>query len=114
MRDAKFVNSILTNSEVWHNVQLRHLESLEKSDLELSRKILNAHSKTAKEAFYLELGIFPLRYHVSMRRFMYLWHLLHRGEEEVINKVYVTQKCKVNKGDWARIIQEEKIGRSNT
>ena len=109
MRDAKFVNSILTNSEVWHNVQLRHLESLEKSDLELTRKILNAHSKTAREAFYLELGIFPLRYHVSMRRFMYLWHILHRGKEEVINKVYVTQKCQENKGDWSRIVQEEKI-----
>ena len=40
---------------------------------------------------------------------MYLWHLLHRGKEEVINKVYVTQKCQENKGDWSRIVQEEKI-----
>ena len=57
MRNAKFVNSILVNSEVWHNVQMRHIESLEKSDLELLRKILNAHSKTAKEAFFLEAGL---------------------------------------------------------
>jgi hypothetical protein len=71
-REAKFVNAILTNSEVWHSVQMKHIESLEKSDLELLRKILNAHSKTAQEAFFLELAIFPLRYqyHVSMRRFM--------------------------------------------
>ena len=109
MRNAKFVNSILVNSEVWHNVQMRHIESLEKSDLELLRKILNAHSKTAKEAFFLELGIFPLRYHVAMRRFMYLWHVLHRDPDEVINKVYVIQKCNIIKGDWAKIVQEEKI-----
>ena len=60
MRDAKFVNSILCNSEVWHNVQTRHIESLEDSYLELLRKILNAHSKTAKEAFFLELEIYPI------------------------------------------------------
>ena len=88
---------------------MRHIESLEKSDLELLRKILNAHSKTAREAFFLELGIFPLRYHVAMRRFMYLWHVLHRDTDEVINKVYVIQKCNVIKGDWAKILQEEKI-----
>ena len=92
MREAKFVNAILTNSEVWHSVQMKHIESLEKSDLELLRKILNAHSKTARESFFLELGIFPLRYHVSMRRFMYLWHVLHRDTTELISKIYATQK----------------------
>ena len=43
MREAKFVNAILTNSEVWHSFQMKHIESLEKSDLELLRKILKAH-----------------------------------------------------------------------
>ena len=109
LREAKFVNAILTNSEVWHDVRRKHLESLEASDIELLRKILNAHSKTSKEAFFLELGIVPLRFHVSMRRFMYLWHLLRRTSNELINKVYVAQKCETTKGDWAKIIEEEKI-----
>ena len=108
MREAKFVNAILTNSEVWHNVQMKHVESLEASDLGLLRKILDAHSKTAKEAFYLELGILPLRFHISMRRFMYLWHLLHRDTVELIQKVYSAQNCEINKGDWAQIIQQER------
>ena len=60
-REAKFINSILVNSEVWHNVEAKHIESLEKSDLDLLRKVLDAHSKTAREAFFLELGIYPLR-----------------------------------------------------
>ena len=108
MREAKFVNAILTNSEAWHDVKMKHLDSLEASDTELLRKILNAHSKTAKEALYLELGIVPLRYHVSMRRFMFLWHVLRRGSNELINKVYSAQKCEVTKGDWAKIIEDEK------
>ena len=96
------MKAILTNSEVWHSVQMKHIESLEKSDLELLRKILNAHSKTAKDFFSLKLGIFPLRYHWSMRRFMYLWHVLHRDTTELISKIYATQKCQIVKGDWYR------------
>ena len=33
LRDAKFTNSIPTNSEVWYNMQQKHTDSLEKSDL---------------------------------------------------------------------------------
>ena len=89
-------------------MQSKHIESLEHSDLELLRKILNAHSKTAKEAFFLELGIYPIRYYVSMRRLMYLWHVLHRDTSELISKVYEIQKCQTVRGDWARIMSEEK------
>ena len=108
LRDAKFTNYVLTNSEVWHNVQVKHTEILEKSDLNLLRTILNAHSKTSTEAFFLELGIYPLRYHLSKRRFMYLWHILHRDTSELIRKVYNLQKCKVNKGDWVMIIEKDR------
>ena len=99
---------------MWHNVKIKHIESLEASDLELLRKILNAHSKTAKEAFFLELGIMPLRFHISMRRFMFLWHLLHRDNGELISKVYSAQECEINKGDWAQIIQQERVKYSVT
>ena len=60
LREAKFVNSIMVNSETWHNFQLKHIQSLEECDTDLIRKITNAHPKTGIEAFYLELGI--LRY----------------------------------------------------
>ena len=57
LRDALFTNSILVNSEVWHNVQAKHVQSLEQSDLNLMKKILNSHSKTTTEAYFLELGL---------------------------------------------------------
>ena len=107
LREAKFTNSVLTNSEVWHNMQSKHTKSLEKSDLALLRSILNAHSKTATEAFYLELGIYPLKYHLAKRRFMYLWHILHTDTSELIRKVFDLQKSSSNKGDWVKIMEEE-------
>ena len=39
LREAKFSNSILTNAEVWHNMQSKHTDSLEKYDLTLLRNI---------------------------------------------------------------------------
>ena len=108
LRDALFTNSILVNSEVWHNVQAKHVQSLEQSDLNLMKKILNSHSKTATEAYFLELGKYPLRFTLSKRRFMYLWHLLHRDTNELIRKVYQAQKCQYNPGDWFCIVSEER------
>ena len=60
------------------------------------------------EAFYLELAVYPLRFNLAIRRFMYLWHILSRDKEELISKIYEAQKYEVNKGDWVRIMQEER------
>ena len=109
LRDSQFVNSVMTNSEIWHNVKLHHIQSLEKYDLSLLRKILNAHSKTATEAFFLELGKLPLRFVLSKRRLMYLWHIVHRDTDEIIWKIYETQKIKCNKGDWYELLQIERM-----
>jgi hypothetical protein len=65
LRDALFVNSIMSNSEVWHNVQLKHTQALEKSDQMLLKGIFKAHAKTATEAFYIELAVLPLNYCLS-------------------------------------------------
>ena len=97
LREAKFVNSIMTNCEVWHNMFQYHVDALEKLDLDLLRRILKGHSKTAKEAFFLELGIYPLRFVLAKRRLMYLWHILHRDNSELIRKVYATQKLNLIK-----------------
>ena len=72
------------------------------------RKILNALSKTAAELFYFELGKYPLRIVWSKRRFMYLWEILHRDTDELVRKVYETQKLSHNKGDWYLIMQNER------
>ena len=102
------VNVILTNCEVWLNVKEDYLKTLEAADNELMRKIFNAHSKTACELFFLETAKIPIRLLISKRRLMYLWHLLRRNEEELIKKVYQTQKVKTTNGDWFQMIHYEK------
>ena len=38
----------------------------------------------------------------------YLWEILHRDTDELVRKVYETQKINHNKGDWFLIMQDER------
>ena len=62
------INGILFNSEVWYGVKKKEIEILESIDESYLRQMFVAHSKTAKEAFYLESGKVPLRYIIKSRR----------------------------------------------
>ena len=108
LRNCMYINGTLTNSEIWYNVSTKNLETLEKGDLMLIRKLLKGHSKTAREAFYLETGLLPTKFIVLKRKLMYLWHLLQKDDNELIKKVYDTQKVVSTKGDWVEALDKER------
>ena len=82
----------------------RHYEELEEVDHYLLRKIMNGHSKTAKETLHLETGTIPIRFIIKQRRLAYLHHLLTRDERELISKVFYSQKKK----NW-----QKRLGRNS-
>ena len=108
LREAMFINGILTNAEVWYNMTEKHLATLESADLSLFRKIFGANRNTAKELFYLETGKIPLRYIISKRRLMFLWTVLNREKDDLVRKVYEVQKIRQTKNDWYIMIEQEK------
>ena len=103
LREARLINGTLTNSEVWPSLTNAQLESLEAADIDLMRKICNAHSKTATELFFLETGKIPVIFVIYKRRLMYLWNVLHASESELINKVYSVQTLNTTRGDWSEV-----------
>ena len=107
-RETMLLNGMLTNLEVWHPVSITQLEVLEKIDASFLRKILKCHSKTPKEALYLETGLMPLRYVAMQRRLMYLHNILKKSKNELIRKVYETQKFLQTKNDWYNLVSEDK------
>ena len=50
----------------------QHVDVLENVDIMLLKKILNSHAMTAKEAFFLEGGLLPLRFVIYKRRLLYM------------------------------------------
>ena len=99
-RNTMLINGILTNAEVWYPISETQIGILENVDLMLIRKLVKGHSKTAKEAFFLESGLLPIKFICMKRRLMYLHTLLTRSESEITRRFYNVQKTIHTKDDW--------------
>ena len=62
LRKALLHNTMLCNSEAWHNFNLSQVKAFEKIDEALIRGLVQGHSKIALPALYLETGQIPLRF----------------------------------------------------
>ena len=45
---------------------------------------------------------------IQKRKLMYLWHLIHTNNDELIKKVYTTQKLILTKGDWVESVEKDR------
>ena len=95
-----FLNGTLINMETWTNFNQKRVDVFEKIEQHFLRKILKAHSKTAIESLYLELGIIPFRYHLMKRRILFYYTIMKRNYDELTKKVVNAQKFAKLKGDF--------------
>ena len=107
LRESLFVNGLLTNCEVWHNLHESEINKLEEIDRLLLRKIFQVQSTCPAESLYLELGCIPLGIIIKTRRLNYLHHLVTRNEDEMIKKTFITQWNNPTKGDWSELVRED-------
>ena len=54
LREAMFVNGVLSNSGAWSSINQNHIEEIETIDRTLMKFIIGAHAKTPSEFIYLE------------------------------------------------------------
>ena len=106
-RESMFINRILTNAEVWHNVKKEDIEQLEELDRSLLRKILKVPVTTPKKSLYLELGLLPISTIIKARRIIYLHYLLKLTKSEMLYKFFITQWLNPNTGDWSEQVKED-------
>ena len=88
LREAIFLNGILTNSEIWYSVTESEVLEFENLDRMLLRKILKVPISTPQESFYLELGILPIGVIIKARRINYLHYLVKRNQSEMLYKFF--------------------------
>ena len=100
LRESLFLNSILTNAEIWYNITKEELKELEDLDVTLLRKIFNAQRSTPKEAYYLELGILSIGTIIKKRRLNYFHYLITRDKNEMLYSFFITQFHNPCQGDW--------------
>ena len=107
LRQALFVNSVLSNCETWHSIKDTDITRLNMIDHQLLRFICNSHAKTPVEFLFLETGATPLSYIISNRRINYLHTILTRSDEELIKRVYKAQKEDPSPGDFVELIKKD-------
>jgi hypothetical protein len=82
LREARLINGILTNAEVWYSLQKSEIEEI---DNMLLRRILAAPESTCIESLYLELGLIPIHVLLKARRVIYLHYLATQNEDEMLS-----------------------------
>ena len=107
LRETLFLSVMLLNSEVWINLTQKNIDTLEKLDRILIKKILNSARSTPTSVMYLDLSCIPVRFLIQAKRLMFLHYILTRNEDEIVYKVYQMQKSSPVKGDWSELIKED-------
>ena len=101
LRDAMFINGILTNCDVWYGVKKMEFGELEELDRNLIRKALKWQGSTPKESLYLELGLLPIQQIIKARRIIYLHYILTSDENAMLYKFFKAQFESPVKEDWS-------------
>lgn len=83
------------------------IKRLEQVDTTLLKSLVKGHSKTPVVFHHLEYGTLMLRHILMINRIMYHHHILRRGEEETIQRIYFKQKEDTLKGDWYELLKKD-------
>ena len=86
-RKSMLINSILSSCEVLYGVKNKHIQMLESCDRTFFSKLFRVPITCSNEAAFLETGCLPIRHILMGRRVMYLWTLLKKKDEELVNQV---------------------------
>ena len=107
LRKAILTNSLLFSAEAWSNVTDKDIKRLEQVNTCLLKSLVKGSSKTPFVFHHLETGTLMLRHILMINRLLYHHHLLSRGKEETIFKIYSKQKQDPLKGDWFSVLQKD-------
>ena len=84
-----------------------HVDLVEQCDKKLMQILFNSPRTVPIEAYYIESSTYPLRFHIKLRRFMYLWTLLRKSEKELVKKVFNAQVLITTNDTWTHFIKED-------
>ena len=105
LRESLFLNSVLTNVEIWYGLTREDIKKLEDLDISLLRRILGAPFTVAKEALYLELGCTNIEAIIKGRRVNYLHYLVTQNSDTMLYRFFVAQWKQTCKHDWTKQVK---------
>ena len=107
LRNALFINSVLSNCAAWYNLKKEDIRRLENCEAMLMKRGLATNEKTSHVSMYLELGWVPIKYLIKSRRLMYLKYVLNENEHSMINMFLQAQLARPLRGDFVLLVKED-------
>ena len=107
LRDSMLINGILTNAEIWYNVNKTEIEEFESLDRLFFRRLMEVPVTTPTEAYYLECGVLPIHAIVKARRINYLHSILKKDKRGMVYSFFITQWYQPSKGDWTEQVRQD-------
>ena len=106
LRESIFLNSVLTNSEVWYGLTSADIDLLEAVDKDLLRRIYKVPNSTPIAGLYLESGIMRIGT-LKARRVNFLHYLLKLDKSDMLSRVFYAQWEHAQKQDWVEQVQKD-------
>ena len=107
LRNSLLLNGILFSIETFFNLNNNHIKLLEDCDLYLWRKLFTSPLTTPYESFFIETSSIPLRFTIMGRKFMYLWTLLRKPNDELVSRVFHAQNDIEISNSWVSKIKKD-------
>ena len=85
-RDAMYLNSLLVHSETWYFISKKNMEALNEADAKFFQVCFQSHSKTCRDAYYMETGKQKVMHIIAKRRLMFLFNILKRDNSQTLKK----------------------------
>ena len=106
LRESLFLNSVLTNADIWYGLTDKEVKQLEDLDLSLLRKFLNTPSTVPAESIYLDLGCLNIKTIIKARRLVYLQYLVKENKSSMLSKFFIAQwKNPAPKNEWTEQVK---------
>ena len=103
MQESMLIITLLNNSESWINLTRKDIESIEKPDVMLLRKVLGSSGNPSTVFLYLELGILPAKFVIMKKRLNFLRYILKEDMGSMIQQVYDALKTESRNGDFVNL-----------
>ena len=90
-RESMLINGIITNAEIWYNLNKSEIEEFESLDRLFFRRLLEVPITTPNESYYLELGVLPVGTLIKAMRLNYLHTILKMDKKGMVYSFFITQ-----------------------
>merc|ERR1712106_1206423 len=109
LRNSLLLNGILYSVEAIVKLEPNHVKTLKYCDNYFWQQIYNTPQSAAKEGYHIESCTTPIRFIILGRKFMFLWTLLNKSDEELAKRVLLARSLIKTDNSWVEIIKQDLV-----